>query len=327
MIFWLYLISSQHCLFVSINLIKTQTNAHTLAMIHELAPHLEIALRHTSAKTTNTLIPRFELSVGSASEGKAPCHYRSMICFILQGAKRVSIGGKLLNYDSAQYLISALDLPLSGEVLDAGPGRPYVAASLILEPVLLAELAALMPPARENEPYSTGLTINPMSYSLRDSLLRLLSLLDTPEDIPVLAPIAERELLYRLLQGPQGRLLCQIAQPGCALGRIRQAVGWIRDNYNARFRIESLCDAIGMSRASLHRHFLAITGFSPLQYQKQLRLQEARRLLLTGEHSASEAAFIVGYESTSQFSREYVRLFGAPPARDVRKIRQAIRIT
>ena len=296
-------------------------------MTHDLEPHLDIALRHAPrGLTVSQPIPRLELCVGQASAGKAPCLYRSMICFILQGSKRVAINDNLLSYDTAQYLISALDLPLIGQILDAGAGRPYVAVSLVLEPALVAELAATMAPVRENDPKGIGIAINPMTAPLRDTLLRLLSLLDTPNDIPVLAPMVERELLYRLLQGPQGRLMRQIAQPEGPLGRIRRAVQWIRDNHNTQLRIEALCDASGMSRASLHRHFLAMTGFSPLQYQKQLRLQEARQLLLAGEHTASDVAFAVGYESASQFSREYVRQFGAPPARAARQIRQAIAI-
>ena len=293
-------------------------------MSNDLTPHLDIALRHAPLGLTPTPIPRVELSVGQASAAKAPCLYRSMICFILQGSKHVAINDNLLHYDSAQYLISALDLPLTGQILDAGPRLPYVAVSLALEPALLAELAATMTPIRESEK-GIGIAINPMTVPLRETLLRLLSLLDTPGDIPVLAPMVERELLYRLLQGPQGRLLRQIAQPEGALGRIRRAAGWIRDNYKAKLRIEALCEASGMSRASLHRHFLAMTGFSPLQYQKQLRLQESRTLLLTGEHSVSYVAFEVGYESSSQFSREYLRHFGAPPARDARQIRQTMR--
>ena len=294
-------------------------------MSEDLTPHLDIALRHAPAGLTATPIPRLELSVGQASAANAPCLYRSMICFILQGSKHVAINDNLLHYDSAQYLISALDLPLTGQILDAGPGQPYAAVTLALEPVLLAELAAAMPPIRESDSKGIGIAINPMSTPLRDTLLRLLSLLDTPADIPVLAPMVERELLYRLLQGPQGQLLRQIAQPEGALGRIRRAAGWIRDNYKTQLRIEALCEASGMSRASLHRHFLAMTGFSPLQYQKQLRLQESRTLLLTGEHSVSYVAFEVGYESSSQFSREYLRQFGASPARDARQIRQTIR--
>jgi len=293
-------------------------------MNNDLAPHLNIALRHAPPGLTTTRIPRVDICVGQGSTDKAPCLYRSMICFILQGSKRVAVNDTLLSYDSEQYLISALDLPLIGQILDAEGGQPYVAVSLVLEPAILAELAATMPPVRESEQKGIGITINPTTAPLRETLLRLLSLLDTPADIPVLGPMVERELLYRLLQGPQGRLLRQIAQPDGALSSIRRAVAWIRDNYNTRLRIEALCDTSGMSRASLHRHFLSMTGLSPIQYQKQLRLQEARQLLLAGEYRASDVAFAVGYESASQFSREYLRQFGAPPARDVREIRQAI---
>ncbi|CAG74387.1 AraC-family transcriptional regulator [Pectobacterium atrosepticum SCRI1043] len=293
-------------------------------MNNDLTPHLDIALRHASLGLTATRIPRVDLCVGQGSTDKAPCLYRSMICFILQGSKRVAINDTLLSYNSEQYLISALDLPLSGQILDAEGGRPYVALSLVLDPAILAELAANMPPVRESEQKGIGIMINPMTASLRNTLLRLMSLLDTPDDIPILGPMLERELLYRLLQGPQGRLLRQIAQPDGALSRIRRAVGWIRDNYSTRLRIDALCEVSGMSRASLHRHFLSMTGLSPVQYQKQLRLQEARQLLLAGEHRASDVAFVVGYESASQFSREYHRQFGAPPVRDVRAIRMAI---
>jgi AraC-like DNA-binding protein len=293
-------------------------------MNSDLAPHLDIALRHAPPGLTSTPIPRVDICVGQGSTDKAPCLYRSMICFILQGSKSVAINDDLLSYNSEQYLISALDLPLIGQILDAEDGQPYVAVSLVLDPAILAELAATMPAVRESEQKGIGIAINPMSAPLRDTLLRLLSLLDTPADIPVLGPMVERELLYRLLQGPQGRLLRQIAQPDGALGGIRRAVAWIRDNYNVQLRIDELCNASGMSRASLHRHFLSMTGLSPLRYQKQLRLQEARQLLLAGEHRATDVAFAVGYESASQFSREYSRQFGASPARDVREIRQAI---
>ncbi|GAA78243.1 AraC family transcriptional regulator [Pseudoalteromonas sp. BSi20495] len=295
-------------------------------MKNELIPHLDITLRHAQSGLTITQIPRVDITVGQGSTDKAPCLYRSMICFILQGSKRVAINDNLLNYDSEQYLISALDLPLIGQIFDTEDGLPYVAISLVLDPAILAELAATMPPISDGIQKGIGVEINPMNAPLRDTLLRLLSLLDTPDDIPVLAPMIERELLYRLLQGSQGRLLRQIAQPDGALNSIRRAVAWIRDNYNVRLKIEALCDISGMSRASLHRHFLSMTGFSPIQYQKQLRLQEARQLLLAGEHRASDVAFVVGYESASQFSREYLRQFGAPPARNVREIRKEIAV-
>lgn len=293
-------------------------------MKNDFASHLDIALRHASTGLTNTPIPRVEICMGQGSVDKTPCLYRSMICFILQGSKRVVINDTVLSYDCEQYLISALDLPLSGQILDAEDGQPYVSVSLILDPTILAEMAASSSSVRDHEQKGIGITISPMTNQLRDTLLRLLLLLDTPADIPVLAPMLEKELLYRLLQGPQGRLLRQIAQPDGALGHIRRAVAWIRDHYNSRLRIEELCHVTGMSRASLHRHFLLITGLSPIQYQKQLRLQEARQLLLSGEHRASDVAFVVGYESASQFNRDYRRQFGAPPVRDVREIQKVI---
>lgn len=293
-------------------------------MKHSLSPHLDIALRHAPPGLTATRIPRVDICVGQGTTDKAPCLYRSMICFILQGSKCVTLNDNSVSYDSEHYLISALDLPLIGQIFDDEEGQPYVAISLVLEPATLAELASGMPPVREREQKGIGIMLNPMTSSIRDTLLRILSLLDTPDDIPVLGPILERELLYRLLQGPQGRLLRQIAQPDGALNSIRRAVAFVRDNYNTRLRIETLCEISGMSRASLHRHFLSLTGLSPVQYQKQLRLQEARQLLLAGGHRASDVAFMVGYESASQFSREYLRQFGAPPARNVREVRRTI---
>ncbi|MCP2158491.1 UNVERIFIED_ORG: AraC-like DNA-binding protein [Rhizobium sp. SLBN-170] len=296
-------------------------------MTHDLAQHLDIVMRHAATGMTQTPLPRLDIFVGQGSTGTAPCLCRSMICFILQGSKRVAINDTVLSYDRAQYFISALDLPLIGEILDVGEGCPYVAVSLVLDPALLAEIAATMPTVRENDQKGMGVAVNPMTAPLRDTLLRLLSLLDSPADIPVLGQMIERELLYRLLQGPQGQLLRRIARPEGALERVRRAVTWIRDHPDTHLRIDALCDVSGMSRASLHRHFQAITGFSPLQYQKHLRLQEARQLLLAGAHSASDAAFAVGYESPSQFSREYLRQFGAPPVRHVQEIRRAIERT
>ncbi|MEG8048987.1 AraC family transcriptional regulator [Sphingomonas aurantiaca] len=296
-------------------------------MTEQLKPHLEIALRYARAAGATTAIPRLEITMGSATSGTSPCLYRSMICFILQGSKEVALQADLLRYDSAHYLVSALDLPLSGQIHNGADGSPYVAVSLVLDPALLADIASTMAPAREGEMPGSAIAINAMTPPVRDALLRLLALLDAPADIPVLAPMAERELLYRLLQGPQGRLLRQIARPEGALGKIRRAVQWIRDHHDTRLRIEALCDVSGMSRASLHRHFVALTGLSPIQYQKQIRLQAARQLLLAGDHSASGVAFSVGYESASQFSREYLRQFGVPPARDVRLLRQSIGVS
>lgn len=293
-------------------------------MTDALAPHLGIVHRHAPPGLTLTSIPRLEIRVGHETDAKGLPLYRSMVCFILQGSRYVAINDDPRRYDAEHYIISAIELPRIGPVVDTGGGQPYIVASLVLDLGLLAEVASIVPPGSSTAPSSEGITINPITRPLRDTLLRLLSLLDTPDDIPGLAPMVERELLYRLLQGPQGRVLRQIARPEGALSQIRRAVDWIRDNSNARFRIGALCDATGMSRASLHRHFLAMTGLTPLQYQKQIRLIKARHLLLGGDHRASNVAFSVGYESASQFNREYSRQFGAPPARDVRQIRQVI---
>jgi AraC-like DNA-binding protein len=293
-------------------------------MTGDFGQHLEIALRHATTSTVVTPIPRVELHIGTSQTDATPCLYRSMVCFLLQGGKRVSINDSVLNYDTAHYMVSALELPIMGQVVGADQRRPYVAVSLALTPPLLAELAASMPPVRGNEPANIGVSISPMTAEVRDALQRLLMLLDQPADIPVLAPMLERELLYRLLQGPQGRLLRQIAQPEGPIARIARVVAWIRNNQNRRLRVESLCEAGGMSRASLHRHFLTITGVTPLQYQKHLRLQDARRLLLAGDHNVSGVAFAVGYESVSQFSREYLRQFGSPPAVDARRLREQL---
>ena len=299
---------------------------HNTNMISNFGPHLEIALRHAASSTVVTPIPRVELHVGYGESVETPCLYRSVVCFLLQGRKRVAVHADLLSYDSSHYLVSALDLPLAGQLSNADRRHPYVALMLLLDPALLAELATTMSPVYEDNTKTGRISINPMTVEIQDILLRLLSLLDKPADIPFLAPMVERELLYRILQGPQGRLLRQIAQPEGQLARIRRAVAWIQKNRDRQMRINALCEASGMSRASLHRHFLAMTGFSPLQYQKQLRLQEARRLLLAGEHSPSGVAFAVGYESVSQFSREYLRQFGAPPAKDVRSVRRQVEL-
>jgi transcriptional regulator GlxA family with amidase domain len=162
--------------------------------------------------------------------------------------------------------------------------------------------------------------VSPVTLPLLDPWLRLLALLDAPADIPVLAPLFEREILYRLLQGPQGGVLRQIALADGRLSQIRRAIMWIRAHYDEPLRIEALAEIAGMSGASFHRHFRAATAMSPLQYQKHLRLQQARRLLIANQ-DASQAGYAVGYESASQFSREYARAFGASPARDAMRLR------
>ena len=282
---------------------------------------LETALRNIRPGATTSGIPRIELHVDQGQVSESACQYRAMACFVLQGSKRVSFGDQVLRYEAGHYLVSALDLPLMWQVYGDGRQRPYVALTLVLDPVLLNELILSMPVAHDGdgEGSELGLSTAPTTQALEDVLARALALMDSPEDIPILAPLVERELLYRLLSGPHGKLLRQIASAKGPLPKVRKAIGWIGQNFDQPIKVDDVGAACGMSRASLNRSFREITGLSPLQYQKQLRLLEARRLLIGGEHNVSGAAFAVGYESSSQFSRDYLRHFEASPSQDLRR--------
>jgi len=218
-------------------------------------------------------------------------------------------------------LLSA-DLAVTGQVIEATARAPYLAVSLLIDPAVVTSLV-LDTATPRSEPGGLALGIGPLTDDLQAPLLRLLRLLDTPADIRVLAPLAERELIYRLLQGPHGGLLRQIAVADSRLSQVRRAIEWIRGDIARPLRVTALASHVGMSAATFHRHFKAVTGLSPLQYQKQIRLQEARQRLLTAPGDVTAVALGVGYESTSQFTREYGRLFGLPPAKDAARLRLA----
>jgi transcriptional regulator GlxA family with amidase domain len=192
--------------------------------------------------------------------------------------------------------------------------------TLALEPALLAELLPRVPDRPREPTLAPGFAVSAVTPELLDALSRLLRLLDTPDDIAMLAPLLEREILYRLLCGPQGHVLREAARADGRMSQVRRAIAWIRENYDRPLRIPELAELAGMSAASFHRHFRAVTAMSPLQFQKSLRLQQARQLLIANR-DAAQAGYAVGYESASQFSREYARLFGAPPARDALRLR------
>lgn len=226
-------------------------------------------------------------------------------------------------YDPAHYLMVSVDLPVAGRILDATPKNPHLALRLDLDPALVTALAieaGISDSAGKQEP-PRGLAVNRLDAPLMGSVLRLLRLLETPQDIRVLGPLAMREVLYRLLMGEQGERLRQITATNSQTQRIVQAIHWLKSNYRQPFRIEDIAREVYMSPSGLHHHFKAVTAMSPLQYQKQLRLQEARRLMLGESMDAATAGYSVGYESPSQFSREYSRLFGAPPLRDIAQLR------
>lgn len=284
--------------------------------MHETLTELRaIVSRHTPARYQASVLPRVALYRNGAAPQPVSGVYQPMMALILSGAKEIAIGNRRLRYDPASYFIATVELPASGCVKLDQPNEQYLAVSLDLDSDRLASvLSEADVPLPAAEP---AFAVNPVTPELLDAWLRLLRLLDAQQDIAVLAPLCEREILYRLIQGPQGAIVRQIARADSRLSQIRRAITLIRDQFDGPLRIEALAEAAGMSPASLHRHFRTATAMSPLQYQKSLRLQEARRLIVAGRDVAA-AGYAVGYESASQFSREYARLFGSPPSRDAK---------
>ncbi len=251
--------------------------------------------------------------------------YQPSICMVAQGAKRVQLGDDTYVYDAQHYLITSVHLPTVVQIVEASPEKPYLGLRLTFN---LAELAQLMadsqlPPPRSQQS-SRGMATGEVTLPLLGAFQRLLDLLDVHEDIPILAPVIQREIIYRLLVGDQGARLRQIAVAGSQSYQIARAIEWLKGNFAQPLRIDDLATQANMSTSTFHHHFRALTAMSPLQYQKTLRLNEARRLMLTERLDAANAAFQVGYESPSQFSREYNRLFGAPPLRDITSLRQTV---
>jgi len=274
----------------------------------------------------STPIQRLTLIRSSRPTLPMPNVYEPALCLVAQGRKQAMLAGKTFTYDPARYLIVSVELPVLGHVVEASPDEPYLCLALNFDPVVLSDLVMQIPAEQAQAP-ALGLTLCDASPTLLDAAVRLLRLLSDPLAAPVLAPLAEREILFRLLCGPYGATLRQIASAQGRTAQVSRAIGWIKDHFAEPFSIDRLSDAAAMSASSLHEHFKAVTAMSPLQYQKQLRLQEARRLMLAGPLDAATAAFRVGYESPSQFSREYRRLFGEPPARDIGRLRASPELT
>ena len=239
------------------------------------------------------------------------------LCIVAQGAKEVYIAGEVYRYDPAHVLLVSIDLPITARVVEATPDRPCLAVRLSFDSSVVRELLADLPNAALSRPTPRGLDVTPVEPRLLDAVGRLVALLDAPRDIAALSPLVIREVTYRVLTGPQGTRLRQMAAAGAPAQRIARAIRWLRNHVADPLRVESLARQARMSLSGFHQHFKAVTGLSPVQYQKRLRLMEARRMMLGEGRDAAEAAFRVGYESPSQFSREYRRAFGAPPRRDV----------
>lgn len=250
--------------------------------------------------------------------------YEPSVCIIAQGQKRARLGDEVFSYNPSNYLVASVDLPIRGQVIEASPEQPYLCIRLGLKPQQIGEmLLENRQLLRADKPPARGLFVSQANTQLLDAVLRLMRLLDTPHDLPVLAPLVEREILYRLLQDEQSLTLQQTVQTDSHAQQITRVIATLKRDYQKNWRIEDLAQLACMSNSALHAHFKSITNMTPLQFQKQLRLQEARRLLFSENLDAATASHRVGYESPSQFNREYHRLFGLPPVRDLARLRDA----
>jgi AraC-like DNA-binding protein len=272
-----------------------------------------------------TCCPRVNLHRLHAPSEPSHAVHEPAFCVLAQGRKRVMVGDVAHEYDDRNFFLSSIDVPVTGQVVEASPEQPYLSFRIVLDATLISEMimeCGLAARLDAVAPLVGGMSAGAMTPQLFDAACRMVGLMDCPEDAPILAPLIEREILYRLLTGPQGPRLAQIARRDGRLRQINRAIGWIKRNFDQPFSIEAVADEARMSASALHQHFKAVTSLSPLQYQKQIRLQEARRLILVQRLDAATAGHTVGYDSPSQFSREYARLFGAPPLRDVARLRE-----
>lgn len=268
-----------------------------------------------------TPIERMTLVRSSTVTMPMPNVYRPQLCLVAQGHKEVTLHDRVLKYAPGRYGVVTYDLPATGRVVDATPDKPYLCLYLDFDPVMLADLALRVPPPPEAPSPPVGKTVSDAGAALLDAALRLLRLLDNPAALPVLGPLAEQEILYHLLAGPDGARMRHITAGQGRVAQVGRAIAWLGKHFRERFSIERLAAEAGMSPSSLHEHFRAVTAMTPLQFQKQLRLQQARSLMLVHDIDVTTAAIRVGYESPSQFSREYRRHFGESPARDITRLR------
>ncbi|MCM5680672.1 AraC family transcriptional regulator [Schlegelella sp. S2-27] len=279
--------------------------------------------RHATVEgLQRTAIPGVSVVRSGALTMPMPVVYEPTLCLIAQGRKQVMLGTTAYVYHPAKYLIASVDLPVTGSVIEASEEAPYLSLVLDLDMAELSDLALRHPLADEADAApSSGIVLNDTTPALLDAAVRLVGLLDTPDDIEALSPLVVREILYRLLTCPGNGLVRQMAKANSRLNQIARAIAWLREHYNEPFRIDDLADIAGMGRSTFHAHFKAVTSMSPLEFRTQLRLQEARRLMVAEAMDAAGAGYRVGYESPSQFSRDYARMFGMPPAKDAGRLR------
>ena len=281
-----------------------------------------IARQARSAGEHPTAIPGLTLFRRAAP---SPCYraaYEPSLNVFVQGRKLVNLGGTEYLCDGSSFLLSSIDVPVQSRIVEASEDVPLLAMLLRLDMPAVAEVLSREDlPEPEGRSHRRGLALGETTAGLLSACVRLIEILDTPEDIPFLSPLIQREIIYRVLRTPQGERLRAIATRGDLSHRTARAIAWLKANYTKPLRLEELAGVARMGVSTLHHQFRALTAMSPLQYQKQLRLQAARRRMLTDGIDATSAAYEVGYESVSQFSREYSRFFGQPPMRDIKALR------
>ncbi len=290
-------------------------------LLEEMVMLLSQKRLHEGLNTT----PIAHMNVFKSSSLSQMLHtvYEPSLFIILQGAKVVMLGAHTYAYDATSYLVSSLHLPVTGQIIEASEEKPFLSLQLMFEPEQMIEMmqyTTVLQTQAKCEAHSMG--VGYTTVELLDATRRLIRLWNQPEEIPALAPLIIKEMLYRVLQGEYGAMLHQFVLRGSNAYRIAKSIESINHDVSAPLRVDALCKKVGMSVASFHRHFKNITTMSPIQYQKLLRLQQARQLLLSEVNEIGEAAFLVGYESPSQFSREYSRVFGNAPSLDIKLIKQ-----
>lgn len=285
--------------------------------------------RHTQADGLyRTPLPGVSLARSGKPTMPMPVVYEPTLCLVAQGRKQVMLGTTAYAYDAATYLVASVELPVTGSVIEADRAEPYLCLVLDLDMTILSDLALRYPSQQSEDDYpSAGIALNTTSPELMDAAVRLVGLLDRPTDIDALAPLVVREILYRLLTGSGNSIVRQMAKADSRLNQIARPIAWLRRHYSEACRIDSMADMASMSRSTFHAHFKAVTSMSPLEFRRELRLQEARRLMVTEAVEAASAGYRVGYESPSQFSRDYARMFGLPPAKDARRLRSAAEVS
>ncbi|HHF2872175.1 TPA: AraC family transcriptional regulator N-terminal domain-containing protein [Vibrio diabolicus] len=303
--------------------VPSNTSSTLASAIEKLAKHIEKWAN--GANQYDTEIPGLRFSRWATPTPPTSYTHNPSICLIAQGRKRVLLGEDSFVYDANHFLISSVDLPIIANIIEASEDKPYLGVIMELD---LTEISQLIVDSEltfnQSKEAQKGIAVGELSEPLLDAFLRLIELLDEGQSIKILAPIIKREIFYRLLITEQGARLNQIVTAGSHSHQIAKAIDWLKNNFVEPLSVSELAAYSGMSKSAFYTHFRSMTSMTPLQFQKKLRLSEARRLMLTENLDAMATTFKVGYESPSQFSREYSRLFGAPPSKDIKSLRESM---